>query len=567
MYLIFQNYLKKHKRVFLSLGVFLIVFLSLGLPFTKWGFANDDFGNVFYAQVKDYKDFLKFFYQDTRICLWPSNYEFGRTSFFSVYYRPFIFVFYYLQSLLFGISPYGFFLTTVFFHALNSVLLFNLVLCFSNYLIAFLAAMFFAFHSSLLNWFVWISAQQQQISLFLILLVFIFFKKYLDSNKFFYYLMSLLFFVVALLTRETALFLPFFIWYFLGLYQKNQAKLSFNYRGLHVQRIVFAFIIIDFLYLLLRLILFPIQKQLSSSVNCFDFIYNLKSRGYELICFMTDFLDLSLFPPGHSCIKFFVFVIAIVIFFVLFVLNSNKKWVLFFILSGFGFLWPTIFAFYGSRYIYEALPFFILAIVFLFQFCSKKIPKFLNISGIFVVSFLIVINFCFLFFFMTCRENDSQAVSVAYNDLVKKVNLGKALCFIGIPIVLSNNVEPAIWLRDGTAERPVYCDFATSSCVSPSILTWFKRFYYFLESFDENLVSVTYAKNSFKIKTLDSEKVFFGKGGIGEIRSSMGKIIVDEIDKDARICKLTFIVDEKWLQKHPIFVSWNYKTQKFVILN
>lgn len=144
--------------------------------------------------------------------------------------------------------------------------------------------------------------------------------------------------------------------------------------------------------------------------------------------------------------------------------------------------------------------------------------------------------------------------------------LMKILVCIGIPNVFANNIAPAIWLREGKKDRLVFCDFTTASCIRSLVLTWFKRFYFYLEKFDENIVKVFCDKNCFYIKTLDPKKLFFGYGRVEEKQSFFGRIIIPRIDENNRVCELSLIVDKKWLQEKSIFISWDYKMQKFIIL-
>ena len=129
----------------------------MGIPYTKWGFVSDDFGAILHSRIKNWQYFLNFFCENALLNIThPSNYIYPKFNYLSVLYRPLIFVFYFIQTLFFGINPYGYFLTSSFLHALNAVLVFNIFLYFFNYLWAFSGALFFAFHSSLVVWFGWI---------------------------------------------------------------------------------------------------------------------------------------------------------------------------------------------------------------------------------------------------------------------------------------------------------------------------------------------------------------------------------------------------------------------------
>ncbi len=124
----------KHKKIILSLIIFTIVFCVLGIPFTGWWFnGTDDFQGLFLGyRTKNIKDLFYFFlHGDVGQGAGASNSirNFARSGhFLGTYYRPLYCIYITLQHWIFGTNGYYFFLTNVFFHAINTVILFNIFL-------------------------------------------------------------------------------------------------------------------------------------------------------------------------------------------------------------------------------------------------------------------------------------------------------------------------------------------------------------------------------------------------------------------------------------------------------
>ena len=143
-------------RILLSIIVFLIVFIVIGIPWTNWWFygADDASGILLSYKTKSIKDLFYFFYEGNAGQLQSvgtSNcpHIYTRTSFLSTYYRPLHLIGTTLQYWLFGINGYGYLLTNVFFHAVNTVILFNIFYSIVNCYPAILAAFTFAFHAQI----------------------------------------------------------------------------------------------------------------------------------------------------------------------------------------------------------------------------------------------------------------------------------------------------------------------------------------------------------------------------------------------------------------------------------
>jgi hypothetical protein len=216
------------RRLYLSLLLFCIIFCILGLPFTHWGFKTDDWGNIWHSVTTSWKDLWHFFTEGKSIEIFnhPSNsdIEHIEQAFFCGLYRPMSFVYFAPQYWIFGVNPYGYYLATIAFHALASVLFFNLLSFFTTTTAAFLAAAYFGFHPSLWNWLGWTSAQTYQIELFVLLLIFLLLKHFLDRRAWWAYALACFLFLTNIFLREQTIFLPLWLMVAIPLYERSKQR-------------------------------------------------------------------------------------------------------------------------------------------------------------------------------------------------------------------------------------------------------------------------------------------------------------------------------------------------------
>ena len=124
-------FLKTHTKIVISILLFLTILLLLGLPYKNWWFFGaDDFHALFEGyKLKTFKDLFHCFL-DGNIAkgAGPSNYiqPTAPSSFFSTFYRPLYLIYFGIQYWLFGSYAYPYFLLNLFFHAINTVILFNI---------------------------------------------------------------------------------------------------------------------------------------------------------------------------------------------------------------------------------------------------------------------------------------------------------------------------------------------------------------------------------------------------------------------------------------------------------
>ena len=119
----------KNNKILIALIAGTLVFCLMGIPFTHWWFNGcDDFGGVYIGFVTTTWRDLFYFFINGHInqAPGPSNIPFQHATphFFDAYYRPFYLIFLALQYWIFELNAYAYFLCNVFFHALNTALLF-----------------------------------------------------------------------------------------------------------------------------------------------------------------------------------------------------------------------------------------------------------------------------------------------------------------------------------------------------------------------------------------------------------------------------------------------------------
>jgi tetratricopeptide (TPR) repeat protein len=127
-------------------------------------------------------------------------------------YRPLQMLSYYLDYTLWGVNPAAFRFSNLILHLLNSILVFYLiVMIFKNNLLAQASSILFLVHPVHISTVAYISSRGDLLSGFFILASCILFLRFLDSSDYWFYFLSILAAVFALLSRENALLIFFFL--------------------------------------------------------------------------------------------------------------------------------------------------------------------------------------------------------------------------------------------------------------------------------------------------------------------------------------------------------------------
>ena len=559
-----MDFSKKYKKLLFSLFIFLFIFCLLGSPYYNWGFCTDCFGVLYVAsKVNSYKDFFNFFVKSidagTVSSPFSSDFIAHQPSFLNALYRPFVFVFTFVQWYFLRLSAYLYLLVTVFLHALNAVILFNIFLLFFNYRISFWGTLFFAFHSSLFRDFGLLSRQQYVLSLtFFLLLILTLKKYYLGKSGKGYYLLSNLFFLILIFLQEHFLFLP--IWVFISIFFYESIKkdaISLKKRFIKSTSVSVGFFVISVFYLIVRILLFPIfgrSGTLSFNVYIYNLLQNQKERFWDFVTYVVNLLNLNYLPGGHRFLKGTLAILFIILLVYPFFRLKKIKYLLFLVFSIFMFSWAVFVFAYQPRYIYTALPFSIFIFLFSINFYFSKIRKNGKIF-IFVLFLFLFVGSLRLFTEQKNKGNFLYITTCAFKDLVNNgLTKNKTIFFIALPrrYFVHSNTQ-AIWLYRQDSSIPVYYDinnFTEGFCLSLK------------ENFDLNIVPI---KNGYRMISINKNKLFFVC--LDSTSSQFGQIIVNSKNAEQNVCDISYILSDILLAQNPLFVTWDYKNHKFLILD
>jgi len=515
-----------NKKTVLSILIFALIFIILGLPHQNWGFKTDDFGNLYHCNISSWAEFFKFFYEGNIEIVWlPPNATTHPQAFFCGLFRPLSFVYYLPQFFLFNTCAFGYYLVTIGFHALAAVLLFNLLLMITTTSLAFLLALLFGFHPSLYNWLGWTSAQSYFIEIVIVLSIIHLLIKYLKTEKIWLYWAALGLYPCTIFLKEASIVLPF--WVLVGVYLATR-KVS------TALKISSGFWIVACGYLLARLSLFPLTSNTSTLTfepTLASFCKRMSSRLFDFVTYVVDMLGLSWLPnstqlPGYSTIIKFSLLSAIIICLLwLFIKNSQKKWALFLLWSTLLFSWPALLMHYQPRYIYLGLPFFIALLAVLLN--RNKIAAIL-------LSILIPCNALFLHQKLNVREKTLHHITSSFQELVKHpATHNRSICFLGLPGQwFHEGSAQAVWWFGDDATYPVFqidLDIVIS------------------ELLDKNYITITQKSNTFIFTSTNPEKLWF-------------------LINNKKASTATIAIDASIQKYNPVYVTWNYYEKKFVVL-
>ncbi len=522
-----------------SLAIFLLITITLGIPFTQWGFKTDDFGNLYRTtQIKNVNDFINLFHDKSIEGLYyPSGSAQPPSSFISGLYRPISFIYYWPQYYFFGTNAYGYYLVTIALHALNSLLFFLLLLFFLPYSLALLGSLLFGFHPSLHNWLGWISAQTYQSELLVFSLLLFCLKKYLDPaytkatagklpSKHIFYPLSLTLYAMNLWLKEATFMLPLWIMPATWLYLKDAKK------SIQVS-IGFCFVSIS--YFISRAIVFGFASTGNPGNLTFDFTWHSfitrqKERLFDVISYVSDMLGLCWLPGNNQVLKGAMIVSIFCILFFLFIKSKQKLLLLFFYASTLLFSWPALLMHYQPRYLYLALPFFIAAVLV----SVRPINRYMTVT---LFTLLITFNALFLIKQLKIREKALHQVTTAFTTLIKENPISnKPLYFFALPHHwFAMSIAQAIWFLSGDDRYPVYHNGSVVEVTG---------FHNYLGTPQTNNASicVTPTSNGFALQSTNPEIIWF------------------EAKKDC----MEISIPPEILEQKPLFITWDYQHAKFI---
>ncbi|NQV04731.1 MAG: tetratricopeptide repeat protein [Candidatus Omnitrophica bacterium] len=146
----------------------------------------------------------------------------------SNFYRPVQLLSYMIDYSLWGLRPFGYHLTSLLLHSINTALVYIILFSISSSpALAFLTALFFAVASAISGTTYYIAARSDLLMALFLFSSFLFFSKSLQSRKKFMHVISVFLFMLSLLCKEMAIALPLLL--ILELWRrKEKIKRSFN---------------------------------------------------------------------------------------------------------------------------------------------------------------------------------------------------------------------------------------------------------------------------------------------------------------------------------------------------
>ncbi|PIQ87692.1 MAG: hypothetical protein COV73_02835, partial [Candidatus Omnitrophica bacterium CG11_big_fil_rev_8_21_14_0_20_43_6] len=250
-------------------------------------------------------------------------------------YRPLQMLSYYLDYNFWGLHPAGFRFTNLILHLLNSILVFYLIwIIFKHLWLAQASSILFLVHPVQISTVAYISGRGDLLSAFFILAGCILFLKFLESSDYRLYFLSILAAGFALLSRENAILIIYFLVLIGSVFARKKLKLK-DLNGFFILVLVYLAVrvialgpsgigihpayskglmgLVNFVNIIIRYILLLFWPRQLRMFHTTDFIDKLTLPILGLIIFgfillaMIWILRRKKKLPIHPCFKFGVF--------------------------------------------------------------------------------------------------------------------------------------------------------------------------------------------------------------------------------------------------------------------
>jgi hypothetical protein len=562
-----QAWIKKNSMFVCTVAIVSLTILLLGLPFTEWWFTGDDFHGIFLGyKTKTWSD-LFYFFNDGHTNQGvgtPGGYVLERPSFLGVYYRPLYCIYLALQFWFFDTNGYGYFLCNVTAHAIAAGLLFYLIAQYSSRWTALLGSLLFAMHPQIAYRFGAIVNFHYYINVVLILCITLCLRRYLLSNCKWWLSSSLFLCATSLLTRESSLVLPGIIMLIISANAYATQK-AIPWRKIFTLGILFTCIGIAFLGL--RLYLYPL-KHVGASSTLLPYLVTgnfIELKFQEFLVFFYDLLFLSWLPWGNKILKLGIMLPLLSLLSFAFIRCQQKLLTITFFICGLIMLWPGIISIYSPRYIYESMPYFIVGYVALFATSNlpgsfKKLLKYAASGG---VTLLII----FTIYSFKQREIKLHTMHKATVKLCNYSQLSnRPLCFLTMASdggwsgqmmwILLNNRNHQLFFESSLALTQ-----KDSNIVKPG--RWYNAI---APYYDQNFVNISPTVDGFECTSLNTSKIVFESYNDARPHK-IGTIELLERTGSGAISKLSIHIDNQIWALKPLFISWNYETKSFDVMD
>ncbi len=240
------------KKILISLIIFTTTLLTFGLSVDKIWYREDDLGQIINGIMRSKEDVVRVFSADEREFIVPVNFKRSKANVISGFLRPIKNIFFTGIYYFWGLNVKAYLWQHVTLHALNAMLFFWLLILFLPLGFATLGGFLFAFYPDN-SWLVWIAATHNSLStLFLLLTLLLYHQCFFEKKHTQVALLtsSALIFLLSLLSRENAIFFPFWLFFGVWLYTKSLKKACTK---------TWVFFVVNILYVLIRLWAFGIQ--------------------------------------------------------------------------------------------------------------------------------------------------------------------------------------------------------------------------------------------------------------------------------------------------------------------
>ena len=622
------------KKIFLTGFLFLTVFLIFAIAGIGVWFQADDVGNIVGGIIKNFSDFVRVFTEDERIYIYPMNFTIPKPNLVSGFYRPLQHIPFTIIYYFFGFNPYAYYLTNVFFHALNSVLFFYFCSLFFSLNIAFLGGLLLAFYP-FYDWIAWLSCLHNFLAIFFMILSFIFYRSFWLTRKTSFQVIAASMFFLSIISRENTIVLGF--WIFLGTFLFcNNCNIWERIKSVFINS--WAFFITYLIYFLIKLYSFgyqsldrtfnnfllkvPYLRTVFSNKSTHISVKNVAKKIYEII--ETGFSKINNFTLLDKSTDSFLdrlsnkftflfdkierwfdvifnisfknnfnkILILVLFVFILYSYRRYKK-VLFFLISGvILFSWPGVVAYPNPRYVSAIYPFLIF--IFLLSIYLFKKEQIGSLKKYTIL--LIVLLFAYLSVFTEMDRNvraikhlvvNGQDYKVKFETFFKENSFEKNAKFIvlGSPFVSDIHNIFQMFLSDldlklacvrisTLAERGSmgcrgdYKSKGVRSKINPVVVD--NKHGYRLISLDKNHCGWWMNLSHFPLRWSEKDRSYVWDDKIPEIGTwydfSMGKFIINERLDDKYIIDVTFVFDDKWIDKNTVFVIWDTMDGQYKVL-
>lgn len=544
-------------------------------------FFDDDYGAFYFGKNFKKTDLKAVFGSEklNDLTILPSNLSNIPKSFFSVTYRPMALLLYALECKLFNTQQstdaWPYFVTGVGLHAICAALVFLVLSFWIFWLLAFLAAICFAFYPFMGLFIGRFSIQPFSICFILGLLSVVLFYKFLRTKNYWFLLLSVLFFAVPLFVHELIITLP--IWLFLLAFYKfslDGKSVAKSFIDSILTILPFGLILLG--YLVLREHLFPIDP---SKARIFDpfflfsrpfsFVSKLKIRFYDFVTLKIDLCGLSWIGSGHAKLKSFLLVF-LAFWYSGLLFRAKKKSLCLLLTAGmFIAAWPCLLIMHQARYLYLALPFFLATIAI----CASDLTWNSLIDRLFKLSafaFFIIISmigffenrslFCHSFYRFQLAK---KAIFELAND---KNFFDKTILFIGLPheVFPFSGLEQALSIFSPENQRDrkiIYEPLLNVSC-------------FFVNRIEnripeQNLLKIIINDSSCELETLDRDRIWINYANpFGQVRkcsiSNFSNIQLFGDVQGLKACKIALKLRDDIMGKRLVFVTWDYEKKTFI---